>query len=66
MFEIFLEGGHWCARRSDGLVCGLFRERAAAERFARTEEEIPSLALAPGQANVRNAAAPSLPDKAQA
>ena len=40
MFEIFPEGGHWCARRSDGLVCGLFRDRAEAERFARLEDEI--------------------------
>ena len=39
MFEIFPEGGHWCARRSDGLVCGLFRNRAEAERFARMESE---------------------------
>jgi hypothetical protein len=39
MFEIFPEGGHWCARRSDGLVCGLFRNRADAERFARLEDE---------------------------
>jgi len=63
MFEIFLEGGHWCARRSDGLVCGLFRERAAAERFARTEEEIPS--LAPSQASACSAAVSPLPAKTQ-
>lgn len=40
MFEIFRDaGGAWCARRLDGLVVGLFRERAEAERFARMEEE---------------------------
>jgi hypothetical protein len=37
-FEIFRDGaGHWCARRSDGQVCGTFRERRDAERFARRE-----------------------------
>jgi hypothetical protein len=38
MFEIFRESGHWCARRSDGLVGGVFRDRAEAERFARMED----------------------------
>ena len=38
MFEIFRDAaGYWCARRKDGLVCGVFRERADAERFARRE-----------------------------
>jgi hypothetical protein len=38
IFEIFRDGaGHWCARRLDGLVFGLFRERDAALRFARRE-----------------------------
>ncbi|HWF64940.1 MAG TPA: hypothetical protein VN685_10040 [Rhizomicrobium sp.] len=38
MFEIFRDAaGHWCARRKDGLVCGTFRERMDAERFARRE-----------------------------
>jgi hypothetical protein len=37
-FEIFHDSaGHWCARRCDGLVCGTFRERRDAERFARRE-----------------------------
>jgi hypothetical protein len=37
-FEIFRDcAGHWCARRQDGLVCGIFRKRADAERFARRE-----------------------------
>lgn len=37
-FEIYRDGyGHWCARRSDGLVFGLFKERKAALRFARDE-----------------------------
>ena len=40
MFEIFRDGsGHWCARRQDGLVGGVFRDRAEAERFARLEDE---------------------------
>ena len=49
MFEIFREGGHWCARRTDGLVCGLFRDRAEAERFARLEDEASQPMSAPGQ-----------------
>ena len=37
-FEIFRDPiGHWCARRSDGKVCGTFFEREAAVRFARRE-----------------------------
>lgn len=41
MFEIFRDdAGHWCARRSDGLVGGMFRDRSEAERFARLEDEI--------------------------
>ena len=37
-FEIFRDhAGHWCARRMDGLVFGLFVERDAAVRFARLE-----------------------------
>jgi len=37
-FEIFRDrAGHWCARRMDGLVFGLFVERDAAVRFARME-----------------------------
>ena len=58
MFEIFPEGGHWCARRSDGLVCGLFRDRAAAERFARLEDETPSVGPAPVTTQPVDAAAP--------
>ena len=54
MFEIFRDGGgHWCARRSDGLVGGVFRDRAEAERFARMEDELQtsdsSAARAPGR-----------------
>ena len=37
-FEIFRDQiGHWCARRTDGMVCGTFFERDAAVRFARRE-----------------------------
>jgi len=37
-FDIFRDGvGHWRARRKDGLVCGIFRERRDAERFVRRE-----------------------------
>jgi len=37
-FEIFRDSaGYWCARRRDGLVCGTFRERVDAVRFARRE-----------------------------
>jgi hypothetical protein len=37
-FEIFRDrAGQWCARRQDGLVCGIFRERTDAECFARRE-----------------------------
>jgi hypothetical protein len=37
-FEIFRDHiGHWCARRTDGKVCGTFFERDAAMRFARRE-----------------------------
>jgi hypothetical protein len=40
MFEIFRDaGGAWCARRLDGLVVGLFRDRIEAERFVRTEDD---------------------------
>ena len=54
MFEIFRDGsGHWCARRQDGRVGGVFRDRAEAERFARLEdglalEPAPPLGAAPG------------------
>jgi hypothetical protein len=38
MFEIFRDAqGNWWARRRDGLVGGIFRDRAEAERFARLE-----------------------------
>ena len=38
MFDIFRDAqGRWCARRRDGLVGGIFRDRAEAERFARME-----------------------------
>ena len=38
LFEIFRDQiGHWCARRTDGMVCGTFFERDAAVRFARRE-----------------------------
>ena len=37
-FEIFRDKiGHWCARRTDGKVGGIFLERDAAVRFARRE-----------------------------
>jgi hypothetical protein len=37
-FEIFRDKiGHWCARRTDGKVGGIFPERDAAVRFARRE-----------------------------
>ena len=37
-FEIFRDPtGRWCARRQDGLVSGIFRERLDALRFARRE-----------------------------
>ena len=37
-FEVFRDQiGHWCARRTDGKVCGTFFEREAAVRFARRE-----------------------------
>lgn len=37
-FNIFPLGSHeWCARRTDGLVCGYFLEQADAIRFARRE-----------------------------
>jgi len=40
MFEIFRDaGGAWCARRLDGLVVGLFRDRIEAERFVRMEDD---------------------------
>ena len=63
MFEIFRDdGGHWCARRQDGLVGGVFRDRAEAERFARLEEEIQP----PQSSEPRVMVARQLPDKAQA
>ncbi|HEY0302022.1 MAG TPA: hypothetical protein VGC36_11835 [Rhizomicrobium sp.] len=38
VFAIFRNrAGQWCARRSDGLVFGTFRERDGALRFARRE-----------------------------
>jgi hypothetical protein len=62
MFEIFRDGGgHWCARRSDGLVGGVFRDRAEAERFARMEEEVPSSGLAQANGQARNIAVPGKP-----
>ena len=37
-FAIFPDGGgHWCARRFDGLVNGTFVDRDAAIRFVRRE-----------------------------
>lgn len=36
LFEVFCDQhGLWCARRIDGKVCGTFRERDVAMRFAR-------------------------------
>ena len=43
VFEIFRNRiGRWCARRADGLVCGIFFERTAAVHFARRECRDPS------------------------
>ena len=37
-FEIYCDcAGNWCARRRDGLVKGMFRNRFDAIRFARRE-----------------------------
>jgi hypothetical protein len=37
-FAVFeIARGRWCARRSDGLVGGTFRDRDGAIRFARRE-----------------------------
>ena len=37
-FSIFPDGrGHWCARKGDGIVAGVFFNRDAAIRFARRE-----------------------------
>jgi hypothetical protein len=37
-FRIFPDGrGHWCARKSDGMVAGVFFNRDAALRFADNE-----------------------------
>jgi hypothetical protein len=37
-FQIFPDGrGHWCARKSDGMVEGIFFNRDAALRFAHNE-----------------------------
>lgn len=47
-FRVFRDdAGHWCARRGDGLVFGLFREKAAALRFARRECRGDALLLLP-------------------
>lgn len=41
MFRVYRDDkGHWCACRDDGLVGGLFCDRAEAERFARSEERL--------------------------
>ena len=37
VFEIFPDRGRWRARRSDGLVDGLFTDQLSAIRFARRE-----------------------------
>jgi hypothetical protein len=38
LFEIYLDkAGRWCARRLDGLVFGIFADRASAQRFVRLE-----------------------------
>jgi hypothetical protein len=38
LFSVFRDlKGRWCARRADGLVGGLFREKEAALRFVRRE-----------------------------
>jgi hypothetical protein len=40
IFELFRDaGGHWCARRLDGLVFGMFVERREALRFCRREQQ---------------------------
>jgi hypothetical protein len=37
-FQVFPDGrGHWCARKSDGMVEGIFFNRDAALRFAHNE-----------------------------
>ena len=37
-FRIFPDGrGHWCARKDDGMVAGIFFNRDAALRFAHNE-----------------------------
>ena len=60
MFEIFRDSdGHWCAQRSDGLVGGVFRDRAEAERFARMEDEILPSELAHADKQPRMAGRPS-------
>ncbi|MDR3528320.1 MAG: hypothetical protein P4L57_13680 [Rhizomicrobium sp.] len=47
-FRVFRdELGHWCARRSDGLVFGVFREKAAAVSFARREGRRDGVVLVP-------------------
>jgi hypothetical protein len=41
MFRVYRDDqGHWCACRDDGLVGGMFCDRAEAERFARTEDRL--------------------------
>jgi hypothetical protein len=37
-FRIYPDGhGHWCSRKSDGMVAGTFFTREAALRFAKDE-----------------------------
>lgn len=37
-FRIYPDGhGHWCSRKSDGMVAGTFFTREAALRFAKNE-----------------------------
>ena len=48
VFEIFRDArGRWRARRSDGLVDGLFVDQLSAVRFARRENPMGTLLLRP-------------------
>ncbi|HWY66485.1 MAG TPA: hypothetical protein VNX61_14830 [Rhizomicrobium sp.] len=48
VFEIFRDGrGRWRARRSDGLVDGLFVDQISAVRFARRESPDGRLLIRP-------------------